>query len=65
VLQINQRFDKHCIFHLQDDYVVVGRFRRLYIGQTVGDELDFVVLIGGTEERAAPSNTTRHLLTKD
>jgi hypothetical protein len=32
---------------------MAGRFCKPYIGQAVGGELDFIMLIGGAEERAA------------
>jgi hypothetical protein len=53
MLKIIQRFGKHCICHLQGEYVMVGRFWKPYIGQAIGGELDLMVLIGGAEERAA------------
>jgi hypothetical protein len=46
-------FGKPCICHLQGEFVVVGRFWKLYMGQTVGGELDLMALIRGAEERAA------------
>jgi hypothetical protein len=39
--------------HLQVDYVMVGHFWKPYIGQAVGGELDFMVLIYGAEEQGA------------
>jgi hypothetical protein len=48
-----QHFGKQCSWHLQGDYVMNGRFWRPYVGQAVGSEMDFVVLIGGGEERPA------------
>jgi hypothetical protein len=53
MLSIIQHFGKHCSCHLQRECVVVGRFWKRYIGQTVGGDLDLMVLIGGAEERAA------------
>jgi hypothetical protein len=32
---------------------MVGHFWKFYLGQAVGGELDFMMLIGGAEERAA------------
>jgi hypothetical protein len=49
ILKIIQRFGKHCICHLQGEYVMVGRFWQPYIGQAVGGELDSMVLIGRAE----------------
>jgi hypothetical protein len=53
MFKIIQRFGKHCSYHLQDEFVMDGRFWKPYIGQVVGGELDSMVLIGGAEERAA------------
>jgi hypothetical protein len=55
MLRINQYFCKHCSFHLQSEYVMVGHFWKPYIclGQEVGGELDLTVLIGGAGERVA------------
>jgi hypothetical protein len=59
MLKIIQRFGKHCNYHLQGKYVMVGRFWKLYIGQAVDGELDFMVLIGRAEERAGIQYSTR------
>jgi hypothetical protein len=53
MLKIIQRFGRHCSCHLQGEYVMVGRFLKPYIAQTVGGELDLMVLIGGAEKRTA------------
>jgi hypothetical protein len=52
MLRIIQRFGKHCNCHLQGEYIMVGRFWKPYIGQAVGGDLYFVVLIGGAEQSA-------------
>jgi hypothetical protein len=52
MLKIIQRFGKHCSCHLQGEYVMVGHFWQPYIGQTVGGELNLMVLFRGTEEQA-------------
>jgi hypothetical protein len=57
--RINQRFGKECSCHLQSGYVMCGRFRKPHIGQAVGGELDFVVLIYGAQERAAIKLATK------
>jgi hypothetical protein len=62
VLRIIQHSGKHCSCHLQGEYVIGGRFRKPYMGQRVGGELDLMVLIGAAEERTAPSNPTHALL---
>jgi hypothetical protein len=46
MLSIDQYFGKHCSCHLQGE-CVVGR-----VLETLGSELDLMVLIGGTEEWA-------------
>jgi hypothetical protein len=53
MLRIIQRFAKHYSCHLQGEYVMVGHFRKPYIGQAVGGELDLLVLTGRAEQRAA------------
>jgi hypothetical protein len=53
MLKIINRFGKHCSCYLQGEYVMVGRFWKPHIGQEVGRELNLIVLIGGSEERAA------------
>jgi hypothetical protein len=53
MLKVIQRFSKHRSCHLLGEYVLVGSFWKLYIGQALGDEWDVTDLICGTEERAA------------
>jgi hypothetical protein len=36
ILKIIWRFDKHCSYHLQVEYLMVGRFWKPYAGQAVG-----------------------------
>lgn len=45
-----QRFGKHCSCHFQGERIVVRRFWKLYSGQAVCGELDFMELFGGAEE---------------
>jgi hypothetical protein len=52
MLGIIQHFSKHGSSHIQGECVTVGHFWKPYIGQTVGDKLDLMVLIGGEEEWA-------------
>jgi hypothetical protein len=47
------RFGKHCSCHLQGECVVVAHFWKPYIGQAVGGEMYFMVLIGAADEWAA------------
>jgi hypothetical protein len=53
MLRIIQRFEKHCNFHLQGEYVLVGIFWKPYTGQAVVGKLYLMVLIGRVEERVA------------
>jgi hypothetical protein len=53
MLKIIQCFGKRTSCHLQGEYIIIGRFRNLCIGQAVGGVLNLMVLIGGAEERAA------------
>jgi hypothetical protein len=63
MLKIIQHFGKHCSCHLQGKYVMVGCFWIPCIGQTIGEEMDLKVLIGGVEEhQSAPTNPALHLL---
>jgi hypothetical protein len=43
-------FRKHCSCHLQGGSVMARHF---YIGQNVEEGMEWIVLIGGVEERAA------------
>jgi hypothetical protein len=38
-------FGKHCTCHIQGECIVVGRFWKPYIGQAIGGDLDFMVLV--------------------
>jgi hypothetical protein len=49
MVKIIQRFGEHCICHLQEKCVMVGRFWKPYIRQAVGGELDLMVVICGVE----------------
>jgi hypothetical protein len=65
MLKIILHFSKHCSCNLQGESVMVGCLWhqgesvmvgclwQSYIGQAVGEELDFMVLIGEAEERTA------------
>jgi hypothetical protein len=53
VLKFVQCFDKHCSFHLQGEYVLVGYFWQSYVGKAVGGKLDAMELIGGAYKGAA------------
>jgi hypothetical protein len=53
MLKIIEHFSKNCIFCLQSEYVMVGRFWQPSVGQTVGDELHLMMLISGPERQAA------------
>jgi hypothetical protein len=53
ILKIIRRFGNHCSCHLQGEYVMVGRYLNPCIGHAVSAELDWMVLIGGAEKRAA------------
>jgi hypothetical protein len=47
ILVVIQGFGKHCSCHLQGECAEVGRFRKPYIGQVVGGELDLIFMVGG------------------
>jgi hypothetical protein len=44
-------FDKHCSCHPQGESVMVRRFLQPCIGQALGRELGFLVMISGQEEK--------------
>jgi hypothetical protein len=48
-----QCLHKTCICHVQGECILVGSFKKPYLEQAVGDDLDVTYLIGGTEEQAA------------
>jgi hypothetical protein len=56
--KITQRFGKHCSFHLQDEYVMLGHSWKSYIGETVGEEFDLMVLIDAAVELALYTAST-------
>jgi hypothetical protein len=53
MLKVIQRFAKHCSYHLQGKYVLVGQFWKTYIGQAVGGEWDMTDLFDEVEMRTA------------
>jgi hypothetical protein len=60
MLKVFQLFVKHCSCHLQGKFVLEARFRKPYIGQAVGGELNVMVQIGGAEGWAAICCTSHH-----
>jgi hypothetical protein len=53
MLRIIERFGKHCSCYLQGECVELLVFWKPYIETAVVGDLDFMVLIGGVEERRA------------
>jgi hypothetical protein len=50
MLEVIQRFGKHCNCHLQGEYVLVGRFWKPCMWKAVGGKWDMMDLIGRAGE---------------
>jgi hypothetical protein len=50
MLKVIQCFDKHCICHLQGEYLLVGHFWKPYMGQAIGSEWEVMNLFDRVEE---------------